>query len=83
MANDDYIKNNLIGKKSIMDYAGLARDSYDKFRMEGVIMNGKRYRMPVLVLDGRHYATKSNIDKYFNAVTLCDSSNIQDDGEDI
>jgi hypothetical protein len=82
MANDDYIKNTLVGKKDIMEYAGLSKELYDKFRIEGVIISGKIYKMPVLVLDRRHYATKTNIDKYFNAVTMCDSSQIQDDGED-
>jgi hypothetical protein len=82
MANDDNTRNVLIGKKVIMDYAGLSRELYDKFRVEGVIIDRKQYKMPVLIIDRRHYSTKTNIDKYFNAVTLCDSSKITDDEEE-
>jgi hypothetical protein len=82
LANDDNTKNVLIGKKAIMEYAGLSRELYDKFRIDGVVIEKKQYKMPVLIIDRRHYATKTNIDKYFNAVTMYDSSKIQDDGEE-
>jgi hypothetical protein len=82
MANDDYIKNTLIGKKAIMEYLNLSRDLYDKFRTEGVTINGKIYKMPILIVDRRHYATKNNMDKYWNVITLHDSSEIIDDNEE-
>lgn len=82
MANEYNAKNVLIGKKAIMEYAGLSGELYDKFRVTGVFIEKKQYKMPVLIIDRRHYATKTNIDKYFNAVTMCDSSKIQDFGED-
>lgn len=68
--------NLLIGKKAIMEYAGISKDLYNKFRQY------KKSPMPVLIVDGRHYATKDNLDKYFNAITMCDSSNINDNNED-
>jgi len=71
MANDNGTQNVLIGKKAIMQYAGLSKELYDKFRTS-------KMPMPILILDRRHYATKENIDKYFNAITRVDSSKIQD-----
>ncbi|MEN6623617.1 MAG: hypothetical protein ABFD50_18985 [Smithella sp.] len=79
MASDIGKQNLLNGKKSIMDYAGLSKELYDKFRIQGVAIGNKIYKMPILIIDRRHYATKENIDKYFNAITMCDSSNIHDD----
>lgn len=67
-------KNVLIGKKAIIEYTGLSPDLYDKFRT--------KFKMPILIVDRRHYATRDNLDKYFNQITLCDSSKILDDGED-
>lgn len=69
------VKNVLIGKKAIMEYSGLSEELYDKFRKN-------KPPLPVAIIDRRHYSTKDNIDKYFNSICWCDSSNIPDDGED-
>jgi hypothetical protein len=69
MANDDYIKKILIGKKAIMEYAGLSNDLYKKFKEKG---------MPILIIDGRCYAHKDNIDDFFKTITRVNSSKIQD-----
>lgn len=68
--------NVLIGKKSIMEYAGLSKYLYDKFR------KNKSAPMPILIIDGQHYSTKENIDKYFNNITWANSSNIEDDDKE-
>ena len=81
MANN-YTKNVLIGKKTIMEYLDLSKELYDKFRIEGITMGGKVYRMPILIVDRRHYATKHRLDEYWNMICLADSSKIKDDGDD-
>lgn len=68
------VKNVFSSAKQIMEYLGISKELYAKFRIEGVIINNKIFRMPILVVDNRHYATKQNLDAYWNMVTMCDSS---------
>lgn len=83
MASDAaFFKNLLTGKKTIMEYLDLSSDLYDKFRIDGVPINGKKVKMPILVIDRRHYATKYRLDEFWNMVTLADSSKIVDDGDE-
>lgn len=82
MANNTYVKNVLIGKKTIMEYLDLSNDLYNKFRIDGVTIGSKVYKMPILIVDRRHYATKQRLDEYWNMVTMFDSSKIKDDGDD-
>ncbi len=81
MADND-AKNVLSSAQQIMDYLGISTELYTKFRVNGVTINNKTYKMPVLIDGKRHYATKQNLDTYWNTITMCDSSKFSGEGDD-
>lgn len=69
MAVNTGMENVLTSKDEILAYTGLSKHLYAKFLKMG---------MPVLYIDGRCYAHKSNIDEFFKQVTRVNSSRVPD-----
>lgn len=59
----------MTSRQEIITYLGISKHMYSKFVKMG---------LPVLYIDGRCYAHKSNLDEFFKSVTRVTAKNIPD-----